>query len=290
MYRPALCSILLIASCGHGPSPSTGRGDTMAYQDLRRRADDLDPDPPAAEPVAPRRKERPPAPSSTIEARPGPELIAIPAARIRLGATDLGPYPFASPVREVEVHPFWIDRREVTVADYAACVDDGRCTPPATGEACNWGLRGRDDHPVNCLAFAQAEAYCAWAQKRLPAEDEWELAARGSDFRKYPWGNQTPDRGVCWGRRGTCRAGASKLDVSPYGVVDLAGNVAEWTAGEYCTSGDERCTGSAARATRGGAFSVPDTGMEAHRSYLRTAHRSPGGAPSPRIGVRCARD
>ncbi len=143
---------------------------------------------------------------SKIDAREG--MVRIDGATLTLGTTEFGAEledPF-----QVTVETYEIDRREVTVGAYAACVDAGGCAEPVnhapehtlalwrarwefSQQGCNWPLRSeRGDHPMNCVNYGEAERYCAWAGKRLPTEAEWELAARGHDDRLYPWGAQPP--------------------------------------------------------------------------------------------------
>jgi formylglycine-generating enzyme required for sulfatase activity len=130
--------------------------------------------------------------------------------------------------RIVTVEPFAIDRTEVTVGAYAACVRAGRC------DAAHDAFRpARNDAPRTDVTFAMARAYCGYAGGRLPTEAEWELAARGFDRRDYPWGARLPD---CTLARfngcgdGATRAGSLANGASPFGVRDMAGNVAEWVA------------------------------------------------------------
>jgi len=131
---------------------------------------------------------------------------------------------------------------------------------------CNEGRPGRDDHPVNCIDLEQAKAYCVFLGKRVPTEPEWEHAARGTDGRTYPWGEQAPSKellNACglecvemfrdWGFtvaptyeeydawRGTGPVGLFPRGASPYGLLDMAGNVWEWTVTEYCTYPHEDC-------------------------------------------------
>lgn len=144
--------------------------------------------------------------------------------------------------------PFCLDRTEVRVRDYRACVAAKACEAsqgeaglrdgqPVPGEACNAAAK-REDHPQNCVSFRGAEDYCAWRGARLPSADEWELAATGGDpKRRYPWGPGEPNADtLCWSGGGvprrttTCPAGATPGDVGPFGHLDLGGNVREWTA------------------------------------------------------------
>ena len=118
------------------------------------------------------------------------------------------------------------------------CVDDGACTDPDTGVLCNWNRSGRYNHPINCVDWNQALSFCQWAGGRLPSEAEWEYAARsgGQDI-EYPWGDQKPTPDLCHfggDAGGTTPVGRySPQGNSPYGCVDMAGNVWEWTASDY---------------------------------------------------------
>lgn len=143
----------------------------------------------------------------------------------------------------------------VTVAQYKKCTTDGGCTEPDSGPFCNWNAKGRDNHPINCVDWYQATQYCEWAGKRLPREAEWEKAARGTDGRKYPWGDDEfaealkrraniadEDARSALGCDGIPLVAAGYHDgfvttapvgffpdgASPYGARDMAGNVMEW--------------------------------------------------------------
>jgi formylglycine-generating enzyme required for sulfatase activity/outer membrane protein assembly factor BamB len=153
-------------------------------------------------------------------------------------------------VHAVDLSAYYLDRSEVTVAQYRACVEGGGCTPPHYGSRTyrleyegrftNWDQPGREDHPVNAVNWAQADQYCRWAGKRLPTEAEWEKAA-GGDGRRYPWGDEEAscdrmvmdDGGDGCGQDSTWPVGAKPAGASPYGVMDLAGNVWEWVADWY---------------------------------------------------------
>jgi len=163
-------------------------------------------------------------------------MVAIPAGTFDMGAKDGA--PDEQPVHSVRVEAFEMDRTEVTVEAYGACLRAGKCTPPATLEYCNWGQNGVGSHPINCVSWYQAKAFCEYAGKRLPTEEEWEFAARGTDGRTYPWGSGAPSGQLCWNRwdsatKSTCAVGSFSSGDSPFGVQDMAGNVWEWTASGY---------------------------------------------------------
>ncbi|WAS97272.1 SUMF1/EgtB/PvdO family nonheme iron enzyme [Nannocystis punicea] len=132
-----------------------------------------------------------------------------------------------------KVDRFCIDVTEVTTAAYGACVHAGACTPTVVGDVaeCNLTRADRGDHPINCVEFEQASAYCSWLGKRLPTNDEWMLAARSRLANPWPWGAAPLDPSrVCVQADGTCPAGQHPAGASAEGVQDLAGNVAEWVA------------------------------------------------------------
>lgn len=212
-------------------------------------------------------------------------MLSIPAGTFRMGS-EAGEAD-EKPAHTVAVAAFELDVTEVTAAQYAACVGEGACSADQVTqhEWCNYGKNDRRGHPINCVDWPQAEAFCAWAHKRLPTEEEWEYAARGSDGRKYPWGNKAPDSQLCWSRSdGTCEVGGFPEGASPFGVLDLAGNVWEWTASSLCSYPNHQCTDHP-RVLRGGGW------VESRASSVRATYRS-GGAPESRavfLGFRCAR-
>lgn len=183
------------------------------------------------------------------------------------GACD----PDERPSRMVDLEAFSIDRTEVSVGAYRACVDAGGCTTKGlAGSDC---LEGNEGWPVACVDREQARAYCRWAGKRLPTEQEWERAARGVNGRIYPWG-----------RRASCAKAQVKgcgsrapvdghLDgASPEGALNMAGNVWEWVE----TDG--------APMVRGGSY---QWNARAARSSNR--HGLPAETHAPGVGFRCAR-
>jgi formylglycine-generating enzyme required for sulfatase activity len=138
------------------------------------------------------------------------------------------------PERRVMLPAFYLDRYEVTHVEYQAfALATGHRAP--TGWAGGRHPAGLSRHPVVSVTWADADAYCRWAGKRLPTEAEWERAARGTEGRLYPWGNDFyADRGNIGGvLHRTEVVGSYPTGKNPEGVYDLVGNVWEWTADWY---------------------------------------------------------
>jgi formylglycine-generating enzyme required for sulfatase activity len=197
------------------------------------------------------------------------------------------------PVHRVELDGFCMDVTEVTVEAYARCVSAGSCTKPDTGRWCNWGQSGKGNHPINCVDWDQATAYCRWAGKELPTEAQWEYAARGGSRQlEYPWGSEAPGSRACWKRSdGTCPVGSYLSGDSPFGLHDMAGNVWEWVQdwyGRYPSSSSKNYAGPSSgsnRVDRGGSWGGHGP------SYLRGSaryHVTPD-IRSFSLGFRCAR-
>ena len=196
------------------------------------------------------------------------------------------------PGREETAGPLFVDAHEVTVGDYRACVERGLCKRPPTGPGCNFPDAARDRHPINCVDWYEASRFCESNQKRLPTAPEWQLAARGTDGRIYPWGDQPPSNQLCWqGRPGalrarTCEVGSVGSSASPYGLLDLAGNVAEWTNTDQSGVPSGR-----ALVVQGGGYvldPMEDSEWRSVRVDFPTAY--PPSHRSSDVGFRCARD
>jgi formylglycine-generating enzyme required for sulfatase activity len=167
-------------------------------------------------------------------AQPG-DMVSVPAGDFPMGCNDqvdTGCDPNEKPLHTVTLGAFAIDRTEVTQGQYTSCVQAGTCSAPS----CDWNCAATES-PAACIDWPQAKAFCAWAAgKRLPTEAEWEKTARGSDGRKYPWGNEDADctrvnMAGCGDRAQDVGSHAS--GASPYGALDMAGNVVEMVADWY---------------------------------------------------------
>jgi formylglycine-generating enzyme required for sulfatase activity len=272
---------------------------------------------------------------------------------IRAGSFTMGTEPDGGgesderPAHSVTLPAFCMDRTEVTVAQYRACVAARSCSDAHTtvqwngvtnsdhrvwDRFCNWRFTDRENHPINCVDWNQARAYCGWAGGRLPREAEWEYAARGSDGRVYPWGPESPDRtrlNACdsrcreMKRRSERETGVAVTDAdrvmfegddgfvstapvggfpagaSPFGLLDMAGNVWEWVEdvyaadayqhhnaeGVFAREATDARQSTELRVFRGGGWG------DVSPAWVRAAGRgtSEPGVRGNYLGFRCAR-
>ena len=182
----------------------------------------------------------------------GAEYVFVPGGPFAMGASgDDDAWDEEKPQHTVDVDDFWIMRTEVTNAQYHLCVEVGACEPPQIQDF-QWDLPGVANLPVTGVTWNQAMAYAQWMGGRLPTEAEWEKACRGTDGRRYPWGDTYPidyDQPTAPGRSPVGEAyrtiseadglviavewpiavASEPLDISPFGVMDMAHNAAEWT-------------------------------------------------------------
>jgi formylglycine-generating enzyme required for sulfatase activity len=236
---------------------------------------------------------------SDVDTGPCPAgMVLIPEGPFVMGVFNPG-YP-EDPKHVVTLSSYCIDRTEVTVSAYGVCETAGGCPSPPFPV-------GPDDHPMTQVNWAAADTYCEWAGKRLPTEAQWEKAARGGcetvappecgpeDERGYPWGGATPTcvlANLMECVAGTAPVGSHPAGDSPYGLHDMAGNVAEWVADWYddhyyetCASGCSDPTGPSAGTTR----IVRGGGWRSGHEALTTWFRFPlGPLNASRIdGFRC---
>lgn len=175
-------------------------------------------------------------------------MVLIPAGQFEMGQVEL--MMDSRPIHTVYLNDYFLDIYEVTNAQYAMCVDAGVCEQPKETssmwpdpQANHYGMIQYSNHPVTYVNWFDANTYCEWRGARLPTEAEWEKAARGTDGRIYPWGEgidceHSNVRADGSGGLSTCvgdttPVGSYSLDVSPYGIYDMAGNVSEWVRDWY---------------------------------------------------------
>ncbi|HEV8549524.1 MAG TPA: SUMF1/EgtB/PvdO family nonheme iron enzyme [Polyangiaceae bacterium] len=188
-----------------------------------------------------------------------------------------------SPRFLTELAPFCLDATEVTARAYGECVSRGECTQPERrGLLCNFGRPERAEHPMNCVTWTDAEAYCQGHGARLPSELELEFVARGGDaYLKYPWGDASPDGHACWKHPGTCAV--KSFPAGAFGLYDVSGNVWEWAAEWYGTYPWPPLAGFS-RVYRGGSFSRRFEKWMHTRLRNRLAPNRAGA----HLGFRCA--
>ncbi len=257
-------------------------------------------------------------------------MIYHPGAGMIMGAKDGS--PDAQPTHKVTVSSFCLDKTEVTAAAYQACVTAGECEKPPMDvnykgiteearakyrELCTSRMKDAGDHPINCVDWKEASTYCAWKKGRLPTEAEWEYAARGTSQRDFPWGDDPPSEkllNACgsecakWavehgvdlktmydgddGYATTAPVGSFPRGASSLGVLDLAGNVWEWTSDWYGPYSADAATDpkgpkeGTERVVRGGAFNgaMVDWAKPSYR------WKSTPDTYNHAIGFRCAAD
>ena len=233
-------------------------------------------------------------PSPETIGKDGAPAVVVPAGNFTMGDDE------ESPLRDIYLDAFYIDKYEVTVSRYAKFLKTtgGVRAPEGWAEATR---DGANDLPVVGVDWYDADAYCKWAGKRLPTDSEWEKAARGMDGRRFPWGDDEPtstranfgkssERNAYDG--GLAPAGGRESGSSPYGARDLAGNASEWVADWFAESflrGDVRNpkgpeSGTAKVIRGGGWYDPPDRLNSTRRMHANPGHRDDD------LGFRCAKD
>jgi formylglycine-generating enzyme required for sulfatase activity len=261
-------------------------------------------------------------------------MVMVPAGAFFMGSDERDVEEHERPAHKVRLDAYCIDRTEVTTAAFASCVESGACRGAWDGNdwpdiekgdrttfdpLCNArSVVSRGTHPANCVDWAQAREFCDAAGARLPTEAEWEHAARGTDGRRYPWGDAEPTSSrlnacgaecVAWGKKrgvdlvamyrdddgwpATAPVGSFPAGASPYGALDMTGNVWEWVS--------DRHGPYPAAATESHAPTGPETGEErvlrggawngSVSAWVRPTYRfsATPGLKSHGIGFRCAR-
>jgi formylglycine-generating enzyme required for sulfatase activity len=281
---------------------------------------------PSSSPAAPT---PPPAEDTTRYTCPE-GMVLIRGQSFMMGSAPGVGDPDESPAHRVTLSPYCIDRTEVTVAQYRGCMQAGTCSMHTTvllpglspqdqqlySQFCNGARTDRDNHPMNCVDWSQADTFCRSRNARLPTEAEWELAARGADQRTYPWGQAAPARLLLNGCDADCLSlferpgrprgralhdstdgfgstapvGTFPAGNSLWGLSDMAGNVMEWVSdwyGPYSNVPATDPTGPASgtsRVARGGHW------LSSNPASVRGADRVEA-VPTARLatlGFRCA--
>jgi formylglycine-generating enzyme required for sulfatase activity len=232
--------------------------------------------------------------SSLISEKDGMKLLYVPASEFTMGSNNGN--SDERPPHQVFLYPFWIDETEVTDEMYGLCVKTGSCDELVDNSYTSL-------HPVNQVTWYDAVAYCTWAGRRLPTEAEWEKAARGTDQRIYPWGNQQPTSNLVNmkypSHYNSTLVGSFPEAASPYGALDMAGNVWEWVNDwyddtYYSHAPPSNPTGPStgnSKIIRGGSYFF-DWDFENGSKSIRTTERAREDPLTRyiKLGFRCAMD
>jgi formylglycine-generating enzyme required for sulfatase activity len=243
-------------------------------------------------------------------------LVYIPAGDSLMGSdAEFDPYIWGAetPMRTVFLDAFWMYQTEVTNVQYTACIQAGACSRPRESRSesreAYFGSPEFDAYPIVQVSWYQAQAYCRWAGANLPTEAQWEKAARSDDGRLFPWGNQFPTgalanlcdenctntaarvAGVNDGYSDTAPVGSYPAGQSPYGALDMSGNVWEWVAdwfdpGYYAGAPTSNPTGPASgerKVMRGGSWF---NGVDGVRTVTRSSRRPDDALYA--LGFRCS--
>ena len=267
-----------------------------------------DPIQPVQSPLVMEQQQAPPKPVTPVMIMAPPtspiafDWVKIPAGEFIMGSDkskDKDALDSELPQHRIHLPDYWIAKTPVTVAQFAQFVKatNHKTTAEIEGKAsvydgnnwdwvvgANWAhprgtksdVKQKANHPVTCVSWADAVAFCQWANVRLPTEAEWEKAARGASTgstpdRIYPWGNEAPDKNRCnfnMDDNDTTLVGNYPKGASPYGCLDMAGNVWEWTSTkwtsnyvDYANKVDNRLEGGGSRVMRGGSFNFIHGGV-----------------------------
>ena len=256
------------------------------------------------------------APVQHVSPRDGMIQIQIPAGTLHMGGYDVNADDDEEPRHDVIMKSFWMDQLEVTNGMYALCIQEGACPkdhPIFSQQRSDYFFNPEyRDYPVVSVSWEEAATYCQWAGRRLPTEAEWERAARGDDLRTYPWGYEPPS--WVYANSGnlvhdTSRVGSYAAGASPYGILDMAGNVWEWvddlyddnyyqTAATENPVGPTQVPGRYLRVIRGGSYqdNIMEIRVSNRGNFMGSNLSAPSydpsryGPGSVKIGFRCAAD
>jgi formylglycine-generating enzyme required for sulfatase activity len=254
--------------------------------------------------------------SERVSSADGMIQVYIPQGSFQMGGLDSRASTDEKPVHKVDMKGYWIDKVEVTNAMFLLCVQAGVCSPPqfisSETRTSYFNNPEYNNFPVVNVTWDVARQYCEWAGRRLPTEAEWEYASRGSTINTFPWGEDKPD-----GSRAnfnymlgdTNQVGSYSAGASPFGVLDMSGNVLEWTSdfygAEFYASGPTSNPGGPLarpgyfnRVVRGGSYADPEADIRIpNRASLvgpdfeaELGSKAYLGEFSSRIGFRCASD
>lgn len=230
-----------------------------------------------------------------LTGKDGAPMVLVPAGEFTMGSEQGD--DDEQPVHHVVLDSFYLDTFEVTNGRFAKFVAAIQSEPP-------WGFADQEtpvaqaERPVRWVNWLEATGYCLWVGKRLPTEAEWEKAARGTDGRTYPWGNEPPTAahavfGLKEGDETVSPIGTRDAGRSPYGVHDLAGNLYEWVTDWYDDAFYTQNSPSNPRGPGEGTAKVQRGGSYINSPYrLRSAFRTKGDPTEhdPHVGFRCAQD
>lgn len=290
--------ILLISLLNNSPLSiaSTPEGSLPLVESISTFTETVEPSPTAT--LTPESTYTPtPLPTEITDAK-GATMVFVPEGGFAMGSSDY--FSNEAPVHFVLLSSYYIDKYEVTIINYSQCVNDGVCLPPTKRGSYSYsdyfGNLTFSRYPVIYITWQMANEYCEWRGSRLPTEAEWEKAARGNSGRNYPWGDSVEGTYANYnGIEGDVKPIGSFLSgISPYGVMDLSGNVQEWVSDWYQadyysslpsnvrnpmgpSSGNEK-------VLRGGSW-------DADKNFIRTTYRSKDNPSTSfyNIGFRCAR-
>ncbi|MBI5611300.1 MAG: SUMF1/EgtB/PvdO family nonheme iron enzyme [Deltaproteobacteria bacterium] len=245
--------------------------------------------------------------------------VLVPAGSFWMGCVtgDAACKANEKPAHKLQMSAFFLDKTEVTVAAYAACVAAGACKIITDAEcdvgATTYGVAGKDQHPVTCVPWNQADAFCTWAQRRLPTEAEWERAARaGLENLVSPWGNEWPPTGGAGNLLDDATVAANpswtgipgyndgfaetapvgSFPANAYGLYDMAGNAAEWVSDWYGSTYYGKTppadppgpSSGSSRLTRGSNWGIGDSDHRTSSRVVMAPAKSSGA-----VGFRCGR-